>query len=176
MASEATIFMPMSSNNKQFEVNSPIATLMNKPMLPGRVTFIGIRPARLRPVILLDEVRALKNKGLEGDRYASAGARQVTIIQSEHLIAVSSYLGRKVTPDMVRRNLVFEGLNILALKGKRFVVGEAVLEYSGECHPCSRMEQNLGIGGYNALRGHGGITARILSDGIITIGDVVRIV
>jgi MOSC domain-containing protein YiiM len=48
--------------------------------------------------------------------------------------------------------VLVEGINLLSLKGKQFRIGEAVFEYSGECHPCSRMEEALGAGGYNAMR------------------------
>ncbi len=66
-----------------------------------------------------------------------------------------------------------EGVNLLALKGRRFRIGAALLEHSGECHPCSRMEEEFGPGGYNAVRGHGGITARVLEGDAIRLGDAV---
>lgn len=141
----------------------------------GIVTYISVRPERLAPVIPLKEVNATAGRGLESDRYSTKdGSRQVTLIQAEHLEAVSSFLGKQITPDLVRRNVVVRGINLLALKGKKFRIGDAVLEYSGECHPCSRMELNLGVGGYNAMRGHGGITARVISTGRIKIGDPVE--
>jgi MOSC domain-containing protein YiiM len=98
----------------------------------------------------------------------------VTLLQFEHLSAIAAFLGLEaVAPERLRRNLVVSGLNLLALKGRRFRIGEAVLDASGECHPCSRMEEALGPGGYNALRGHGGITARVLEGGAIRLGDAV---
>ena len=84
--------------------------------------------------------------------------------------------GVDVTPDLLRRNLLVRGLNLLALKQKRFAVGEVVLEYSGLAHPCSRMELALGPGGYNAMRGHGGITASVASGGVLRLGDRVLVV
>lgn len=118
-------------------------------------------------------------KGLAGDRYKtkSNGARQVTLIEAESLRAIASYMRvQEVEPELLRRNIVVRGMNLLALKNQRFRVGEAILEYSGECHPCSRMEDNLGVGGYNAVRGHGGITARIIQSGRIGVGDEVQVV
>lgn len=142
---------------------------------PGRVDWIGVRPARMQPLRVLDRVQAVASLGLEGDRYASPdGKRQVTLIQAEHLQTVADLLGLgTLDPGLVRRNIVVSGLNLLALKDKRFRIGDALLEYTGPCDPCSRMETNLGKGGYNVMRGHGGITARVLSGGAISLGDTV---
>jgi MOSC domain-containing protein YiiM len=148
-----------------------IKELINLFAQPGRVASISIRPERMGPVKIVDTVLAIQNKGLEGDR-SKGGNRQVTFIQKEHIITVASFLGKTdLDYTLTRRNVLVEGINLLSLKGKQFRIGEAVFEYSGECHPCSRMEEALGVGGYNAMRGHGGITAKIVLSGLIKIND-----
>lgn len=141
----------------------------------GRVEWLGIRPEREAPVAVVEEVEVATDNGLEGDHYESKSRkRQVTLIQGEHLDAVASMLGiEAVDPGDVRRNIVVRGINLLALKGKAISIGNALLEFTELCHPCSRMEENLGHGGYNAMRGHGGITARVLEGGRIRVGDAV---
>ena len=146
----------------------------------GEVTWIGVRPERLAPVVEVDAVEAIEDRGLDGDRSAASGRtggkRQVTLIQAEHLAAVGALLDRHaIDPKLTRRNIVVRGVNLTALKDQVFRIGEAVLEGTGDCPPCSRMEQNLGHGGYNAMRGHGGITARVKRAGRIAIGDAVEV-
>tara|TARA_R110001592_G_scaffold69459_1_gene213007 strand:+ start:683 stop:1240 length:558 start_codon:yes stop_codon:yes gene_type:complete len=139
----------------------------------GKVVFVSIRPERGELPQAVQEVNAIEGVGLEGDHYASKGGkRQVTLIQAEHIKAVASMVGQsEIDPLLLRRNIVVEGINLQSLKGKKFRIGNAVLEHTGDCHPCSRMEENLGNGGYNAMRGHGGITARILTSGLISLDD-----
>jgi MOSC domain-containing protein YiiM len=145
-------------------------------MRPGRLVWIGLRPERRAPVVEATQALLEPGRGLLGDRWrgSASGARQVTIIAAEHLRAIAGFLGlAEVAPARLRRNLVVEGVNLLALKGRRVRIGGALLEFSGECHPCSRMEEEFGPGGYNAVRGHGGITARVIEGGRIATGDVV---
>ncbi len=113
---------------------------------------------------------------MEGDRFNGqfSKKRQVTLIQAEHIDAVSSMIGYDVEPGLLRRNIVVSGINLLALKDKAFSIGTVTLKYTGLCHPCSRMETNLGPGGWNTMRGHGGITAQVVVDGAISLGDSVR--
>lgn len=145
----------------------------------GKLVWIGLRPASRAPLQSVAEAEILAGRGLVGDHRLSrtaGGKRQITLIQYEHLAAVASLTGRpEVAPELLRRNLVVAGLNLLALKGRQFRVGNCLLEYSGPCEPCSRMEEVLGPGGYNAMRGHGGITAKILEGGLIQVGDEVKI-
>lgn len=158
---------------------APLAQLMAAPMRPGQVVWIGLRPARRAPMIPVEEAVLDTVHGLVGDRYRSAttGNRHLTLIQAEDLAAIASYVGvDAVTPEQLRRNVVVRGLNLRALKGREFRLGEAVLKMTGDCHPCSRMEETLGVGGYNAVRGHGGITAKVLHGGVFRIGDEIAVV
>lgn len=150
--------------------------LMKNFRQPGEVRWIGVRPARLAPVEPRNEVQIGLDDGIEGDRFrGKAGSvRQVTLIQAEHLEVVARLLGKAaIDPALVRRNIVVSGINLLALRSQEFQIGEAILVGTGNCAPCSRMEEVLGTGGYNAMRGHGGITAAVVQPGGVRIGDPV---
>ena len=112
---------------------------------------------------------------MQGDRYASeSGKRGITLIQAEHIPVIAALSGHdRVAASLLRRNIVVTGLPVVALKGRRFRIGEVLLEGTDDCDPCSRMEAALGPGGYNAMRGHGGLCARILEGGVLRVGDSV---
>lgn len=150
-----------------------IADLMSRFPRAGQVTFISVRPARREPVTPLARV-FVRFGGLAGDHRNKPGPRAVTLIQGEHLPAIAALAGREmVDPALLRRNLAVAGINLAALRGRVFQIGGAVLKGVDVCAPCSRMEELLGPGGYNAMRGHGGITAEVLAEGTVALGDSV---
>lgn len=158
---------------------SPLRALMETFPHPGKLEWIGLRSTRRAPLQSFNHVEVLADYGLVGDHKAqrAGGKRQVTLIQREHLDAMARLLGRDtVDPALLRRNLVVSGINLLALHDMQFEIGDVLFEGSGLCEPCSRMEEVLGTGGYNAMRGHGGIIARVISGGIIRTGDAVAAV
>lgn len=154
----------------------------------GRLEAIWLRPGRGIPMIGVPEAAALAGRGLEGDRAmlsrVEGGKRQVTLLQAEHLPVIAALCAKaEVRAEQLRRNLVVSGLNLLAARSlfsdqpMRLAIGaEVLLEVSGPCEPCSRMEATVGPGAYNAMRGHGGVTARVLQGGRLRLGDSVRVV
>jgi MOSC domain-containing protein YiiM len=143
----------------------------------GRLVWVGLRPSQGAPMTIVSEARVLVGRGLEGDRTAlrESSSRQVTLIQFEHLAVIASLLGKTaIPPELTRRNLAVSGINLLALRERRFSIGGVRFQGTGPCAPCRRLEETLGPGGFNASRGHGGITARALSSGAIRVGDAVE--
>lgn len=144
----------------------------------GKLIWIGLRESRRGPVEVVDDVEAIAETGLSGDRRCqgpAGSARQVTLIMQEHINATAALLQRdSIDPALLRRNLVVIGVNLLALRHQVFRIGEAEFEGTAHCHPCSRMDENLGEGGHAAMLGHGGICAKIRKSGMIRLGDSVQ--
>ena len=148
---------------------------------------IFLRPDRDVPVASVRSAVAVEGRGLTGDRSAKGARaghkRQVTLIQAEHLASIAAFLGKPdVDAGRLRRNVVVSGVNLLAARAlfldqpiRVHVGANVILEITGPCDPCSKMESTLGPGGWNAMRGHGGMTARIERGGTIAVGDAVEV-
>ena len=144
----------------------------------GIVDWIGVRPHRREPLMAVPHALAVADRGLEGDHrmHKSPGSgRQVTLISAEFIGHIAYQLGIKgLRPSRLRRNIVISGINLNALRRQQFWVGEALLEASQLCHPCARMEAELGPGGVIAMYGYGGLCAKIIRSGDIEVGAAVR--
>ncbi|KPF57404.1 sulfurase [beta proteobacterium AAP51] len=157
-----------------------IRDLLKPPHVTGRVEALVVRGHSRQPARRIVATQALAGIGLADDRLGQRGeaelsTRQVTLIQHEHLAVIAVLAGvAEVDVVALRRNLVVSGINLIALKNARIHVGGALLEIVGPCQPCSRMEEAVGPGAYAAMRGHGGMTARVIESGAIQVGDIVR--
>lgn len=155
----------------------------------GRLEAIWLRSQRRGAMCSVSAAQAEVGRGLLGDHRAerqqhdaARRAREITLLQAEHLPLIAQWTRREsVDAGLLRRNLVISGINLLSLRSPfadaRLVwqLGDAVLlQITGPCDPCSRMEALLGPGGYNAMRGHGGLTALLLRGGEIRVGDTLR--
>ncbi len=156
----------------------------------GRIDAIILRPGRREPALSVAEARAEPGFGLKGDRRAekqrdgdAARKRELTLVQAEHLPMIASWCGvDSIDPRQLRRNLVVSGINLLSMRSPfrnlrcEWLIGEsACIVVTGSCDPCSLMETEVGYGAYNAMRGHGGLTAMIVASGLIRVGDRVRL-
>ena len=157
-------------------MQTDMAALFDRLPQQGCVDEILLRPARRQPMLAVAEAEVAPGTGLVGDRFRGRpdSKRQVTLFQQEFLQVLASLLHRdRIDARLLRRNLLVSGINLNALRGRRFAIGDAILEGTVLCHPCSRMEEAFGAGGFNALRGIGGLCARVVTGGAIRRGDTV---
>ncbi|MDT4330402.1 MOSC domain-containing protein [Methylomonas sp. MED-D] len=153
----------------------------------GRIEAIILRPLRREPALSVGEAIAEPGRGLLGDHRATrrqASKRELTLFQAEHLPLVANWCGlATLNPIRLRRNLLVSGINLIGMRSLfpgvwlEWAIGEEVrMQVTGPCDPCSKIAAELGMGSYNALRGHGGVTARILTGGKIRVGDSVNLI
>ncbi len=139
-----------------------------------RIRVAGGRPEGL------DSVRAVAGAGLEGDRHGACppeegGVHEVSLISAEALDALGA-LGLALAPGESRRQLTTRGVDLGALLGRRFRVGEVLLEGTKPCKPCGHLERLTRPGVKAGLEGRGGLYARILQGGVLRVGDPVQAV
>jgi MOSC domain-containing protein YiiM len=152
------------------------------PVGGGRVEAIFVAPQAGAPMRWLDEVRAIAGRGLEGDRYAVgrgmfsvAGGRghELTLIAGEVLDALALPDGRPLSGAEARRNVVTRGLDLDALVGRRFRIGELELIGRRRCEPCALLQRLTRPGVLRALVGRGGLRADLLNSGTLRIGEAI---
>lgn len=138
--------------------------------------FVTAKPGDLPAPV--ERVRAYAGRGLEGNRYYWQGGdappgRGVTLIAAEAMDAVALEGEVSIEPAATRRNVLTRGIDVNALVGKRFLIGDVECEGVELCEPCSHLESMTQPGVIKAFVHRGGLNADILSDGEISVGDPV---
>ena len=149
--------------------------------MSGRVEAIFLSPEHGELPEPVDRVSAHAGRGLEGNRYywadgAAPSGCAITLIASEAVEAVASEGDVSVEPAATRRNVLTSGIDVNALVGKRFRIGNVECEGVELCEPCSTLESMTQPGVIKAFVHRAGLNADILSDGEISVGDPVAIV
>lgn len=149
----------------------------------GTVEAIVVAPEAEASTVQVDRAMARAGRGLEGDRYfdqrgtfsnACGRGHDLTLIEAEVLDSVELPAGR-LAPEDARRNLVTRGIDLNALVGKPFRVGDVECFGQRLCEPCAHLERLTAAAGKSgtlpALIHKGGLRADVLSDGAIRVGD-----
>lgn len=123
----------------------------------------------------VESVECVEGRGLVGDRYFDFKDNykgQISLIAMEDIEAVASELGLSVEdPSRFRRNLLVSGVDLNALVGKEFRLGEVRLLGTEKCKPCFWMDEAIADGACDALKDRGGLRCRIVSSGVIRRGE-----
>jgi MOSC domain-containing protein YiiM len=161
-------------------------------MWDGRVVSIHLAKEASAPMESVGDVRAVPGRGLEGDRYylgtgfysekSSPGGREVTLIEIESVEALDGGLknsdgeryGIKLAAVDSRRNIATSGVPLNHLVDREFWVGPVRMRGTRLCEPCKHLDELTQPGVMAGLIHRGGLRARILNEGVIRVGDVVR--
>jgi MOSC domain-containing protein YiiM len=149
----------------------------------GVLTGIWMTSEAAAPMRRVPSARLLAGRGLEGDRYALGGGtwaqypdleKQLTLIDAADVAAVATEVGVPLTPGDTRRNLVTAGVDLPALVGRWFAVGDALLFGVKRCPPCTHLERLTGARLVKAMVHRGGINAAVFAGAPVAEGAVVR--
>lgn len=148
--------------------------------MSAQIVGIYISPDPTILPVAVEKVTAVANRGLSGDRYfekrgtfsdwePKGPGRELTLIESEVLDEL------QLPAAEARRNLVTKGIRLNGLVGKRFRIGDVIIEGIRLCPPCSHLEKVTGLPLMKPLADRGGLRANVLSDGEIRVGAEIAI-
>jgi MOSC domain-containing protein YiiM len=149
------------------------------------VVEIWLADAAAGPMRRVPSVEAVAGIGLAGDRYALGGGtwaqypdleKQVTLIDRDDVAALAAETGSSISPRDTRRNVVTTGVDLPALVGRWFTVGDVLMFGMKRCPPCTHLERLTGVRLIKAMVHRGGINAAVFAGGTVAEGSVVRVV
>lgn len=150
--------------------------------MKGMVEEIYLAPAGSAAMEQVAEIKTVEGCGIAGDRYCEGTGYwtgldyvcEITLIPAEHLDYIEHEHGLRVKNGEHRRNIVTRGIDLDSMCGKRFRIGEAVLEYDRPRPPCRHVQDLTEPGMTHALKGRGGICARVVKAGTIRVTDAIE--
>lgn len=150
--------------------------------MKGTVEEIYIAPEGSAAMEQVVEIETVEGRGIAGDRYCEGNGYwtgldyvcEITLIPAENLDHIEKELGVHVKNGEHRRNIVTRDLELDELRGKRFRIGETVLEYDRPRPPCKHVQDLTEPGMTRALKGRGGICARVVKAGRIQTTDAIE--
>jgi MOSC domain-containing protein YiiM len=128
----------------------------------------GVNPTESK-----ERVNLLSGRGIEGDRYAQkeeGHRKQITFFNMDAIDMLEKEMGKAVSPEVVRRNVFVRGMDLPSLVGKTFTLQGVKFVGVDACPPCYWMDEAVGPGAEALLKGNGGLRARILTDGVLSVG------
>lgn len=155
------------------------------PKLTGTVELIALAAQATGDMKIVEHAKAIANRGLEGDRYAAKAGTftpandtirgyDLTLIEVEVLDTLTLPDGNRIVYAEARRNVVTRGIDLNALVGRRFRIGDVECLGQRLCEPCSHLERLTTKGALRALIHRGGLRADVLSDGEVTTGAIIE--
>ena len=147
--------------------------------MSGTVSALYIGPEHGGPKRSIDSAELVAGTGMIGDRHAGENGGVVSIIEADSIERLNGETGLQITAADTGRNIETRGVDLNALVGARFELGEALLECFELCEPCVSLGARLSTAGVSApdivkALAHGaGIRARVIRGGSIRVGDPV---
>ena len=144
----------------------------------GKVVEIGVTNSKGKQIKNVNEVEALKGKGLLNDRKFRENNQkqcQITLIEVENINYFNNKSKTNIPPVNFRRNIITENVKLNDLVGKVFFIGNVKLKAHDLCRPCKYLQDKLKQNNFIKEFLHtGGLRCEILTNGKISVGDIIK--
>ena len=141
----------------------------------GKVLEIGISENKSSKIVSVNEVEAIKGKGLIGEKHFKEDNKkrcQITLIEIENINHYNKITGANIPAINFLRNIVTEGIQLNVLLGKEFFIGAVKVKAHDLCKPCKNLQESFQQKNtVKELLLTGGLRCEILSSGKICIND-----
>lgn len=180
----ATAGLPITAAYAVASLDPVLRTTTATPDLRGTVEGLAIAPAAEADMHLLEVAHAVAGRGFEGDRYAAGAGTfspradrrpgyDLTLMAAEVLDELTA-AGVAVDFSATRRNVLTRGIDVNALVGRSFRIGDVLCEGRRLCEPCVHLDRLSGPGLLRPLIHRGGLRVDILTDGEVRVGAPIR--